>query len=89
MKPETSKASRLFCIFTLKDLRSRAMNSRKVCHVPGALEGISGGMARKFRGHIACPLIRRSDAVLIVPGKLGELARSFGARDMTKRADSA
>ena len=65
------------------------MGSRKVCHVPGALGGIFGGMARKFRGHIVYPLIRRGDAVLVVPGKVGELARSFGARDMTKRADRA
>ena len=39
MKPETLKAFRPFSIFTFKDLRSCAMRSGKVCHVPGAPMG--------------------------------------------------
>ena len=89
MKPETSKAFRLFSIFTLKDLRSRAMRSGKGCHVPGAPGGTFGGITRIFRGHIVYPLVRRCDAVVVVPGKVGEFARVFGARDKTKRAESA
>jgi len=59
--------------------------SEKYAVFPGAL----GGMARKFRRHMVCPLIRRGDAVLVVPCKVGEFARVFSARDMTKRAEAA
>ena len=35
------------------------------------------------------PLVRRCDAVIVVPGNVGEFARVFGARDKTKRVESA
>jgi len=52
----------------------------------GHLGAHFGGITRKFRGHIVYPLVRRCDAVVVVPGKVDEFARVFGARDMTKRA---
>ena len=47
------------------------------------------GHGKKFRGHIVYPLARRFDAVVVVPGNVGEFARVLGSRDKTKRAESA
>jgi len=47
------------------------------------------GHGKKIQGHIVYPLIRRGDAVLVVPGKVGEFARVFGGCDITKRAKAA
>ena len=82
MKPETAKAFRLFSIFTFKDLRSRAMRSEKMCHVPGAPMGTFGGTARKYRGHIVYPLVSRCDAMR----SLWCLAKSVNSHGSSVRA---
>jgi len=53
MKPEASKAFRLFSFFTLKDLRSHAMGSGKGCHFPGALGGIFGAWQENSGGTLS------------------------------------